>query len=994
MALGRGKESALLAILLLHANEPLSTDRLIEDLWRGATPGTASKTVQVYVSRLRKRLADNRLETTSAGYLLRVEQGELDIDLFEQLVGQGREELSRGEARAAEELFSQALALWRGPALAEFRFESFAQIEIRRLEELRAVVRCDGVDARLALGETENLVSELEELVAEVPLQERPRGQLMLALYRAGRQAEALEVYRQTRTLLADELGIEPGSELQALERSILNQDPAIDAPRTAHSIVVRRNGLLVLGGGLAVIAAAVVAAAIVTTHAGNARIAQLTPGSVGVINERTGDITAESALGGRPARIATGPRGVWVEGDEAGTLTSFDPSSRAVLRVFSTASFPSALAVGADAVWVLDGSSGVLTERDAAYGVVLHRVRVSQPNPVYDRDRTATLDPVSLAVGAGAAWTTDGSPTLTKVVASSGKIARIDLGKMLDGVAVGDSGVWAISGAAATVFHLSPGGTLTFPISIASRPGARSPYPIGVAVGAGFVWVLNANTGTVTKIDPTQRLVVDTIPIGIDHRPARIVAGDGAAWVADQDGTLIRIDAASDHHTLIPVGGSLRDLALARGSVWVTTAVGAHAARSVSGGAGRVRPLPTVSCTPIDSAPGTTPTLLIVGELSLQGPGSSAIAENAAAIRQVLAQHHYRAGRYVVGYQTCDHSEPNGDPSTAKCIANAHADAADPNVIGIIGPWSSTCTETELPILNRAPAGPIPTVGYGATDTGITRSGPGTSKREPARYYPTGLRNYVRVAAPNDTQGAADAIAAKRLGAKRVFILDDGPQGYGANMAASFIIAATHLGLTTLGPSVWNYSASSYQPFVDGIVRLHPDAVFLGTFLAPETVRLLQDIKTAMPHVQLIGPDGFSDVNQLIADAGDAAEGMTVSESGLPVDRLPVAGRTFAATVRAITGVSPDNFSMAAAQATEVLLDAIARSDGTRSSVVRQLFKTRVTNGLLGSFTFDHNGDTTADTVTIHRIVRARSTVYAVPTPPAALLRQRIPGG
>ena len=493
---------------------------MIEDLWRDATPGTASKTVQVYVSRLRKRLPDDRLETTSAGYLLRVEQGELDSDLFEQLVGQGRDELSRGEARAAEELFSQALALWRGPALAEFRFESFAQIEIRRLEELRAVVRCDRVDARLGLGETEKLVSELEELVAEFPLQERPRGQLMLALYRAGRQAEALEIYRQTRTLLADELGIEPGPELQALERSILNQDPAIDAPRTEHSIVVPTQACSCSALGSRRIAAAVVAAAVVTTHTGTARIAQLAPGSVGVLDERTGDITAESALGGRPARIATGARSVWVEGDEAGTLTSFDPSSRAVLRVVSTASFPSALAIGADAVWVLDGSSGVLTERDAAYGVVLHRFRVSQPNPVYDRDRTATLDPVSLAVGAEGAWTTDGSSTLTKVVASSGKIARIDLRKRLNGVAVGDSGVWAISGAAATVFHLSPDGTLTFAIPIASRPGARSPYPIGAAVGAGFVWVLNANTATVTKIDPTQRLVVDTIPIGIDHRP------------------------------------------------------------------------------------------------------------------------------------------------------------------------------------------------------------------------------------------------------------------------------------------------------------------------------------------------------------------------------------------------------------------------------------------------------------------------------------------
>jgi DNA-binding SARP family transcriptional activator len=340
--LGRGKESALLAILLLHANEPLSSDRLIEELWQDAAPGTASKTVQVYVSRLRKRLPDNLLVTTPAGYLLQVEHGELDSALFEQLGGQGRNELTRGDARAAEALFARALALWRGPALAEFRFESFAQIEIRRLDELRAVVRCDSVDARLALGETERLVSELEEIVTENPLQERPGGQLMLALYRAGRQAEALEVYRQTRTLFTDELGIEPGPDLQALERAVLNHDPALAKPESsAQRIVARRGGRLLVIGGLAILAAAVAAGALVVTNRPGSG-SMLAAGAVGQIDPASLRIKTRLLLEGDPGRLAADPAGTdfWVGGD-AGTVAKVNARTRSVRQVTARAGVP-----------------------------------------------------------------------------------------------------------------------------------------------------------------------------------------------------------------------------------------------------------------------------------------------------------------------------------------------------------------------------------------------------------------------------------------------------------------------------------------------------------------------------------------------------------------------------------------------------------------------------------------------------------------------------
>lgn len=237
VSLGGSKQRMLLALLLLHRNEVVSIDRLVEELWAGRPPATAVKIVQVYVSQLRKALGGRRssrdaedvLVTRAPGYLLRVGPQELDADRFERLVEEGRRVLGAGSPRLATRTLLEALALWRGPALADFAYESFAQLEIGRLEELHLSALATRIDADLELGRHEELVGELEALVAENPLRERLRGQLMLALYRSGRQADALEVYRQTRGLLHGELGLDPGRALQSLERSILLQDPALD---------------------------------------------------------------------------------------------------------------------------------------------------------------------------------------------------------------------------------------------------------------------------------------------------------------------------------------------------------------------------------------------------------------------------------------------------------------------------------------------------------------------------------------------------------------------------------------------------------------------------------------------------------------------------------------------------------------------------------------------------------------------------------------------
>jgi DNA-binding SARP family transcriptional activator len=229
--LGGTQQRALLAILLLHANAPVSIDRLMDDLWGDERPATAAHTIRVYVSNLRKLLGRERVVTSGPGYLLQVERDELDLERFERLVQEGRDALAVGESERAGERLREALSLWRGPPLSDFVYESFAQSATARLDELRLTALEDRIDADLVAGKHGPLVAELQQLVAEHPLRERLRAQLMLALYRAGRQAEALDVFQQSRRLLVDELGIEPGPALQELERAILRQDSALAAP-------------------------------------------------------------------------------------------------------------------------------------------------------------------------------------------------------------------------------------------------------------------------------------------------------------------------------------------------------------------------------------------------------------------------------------------------------------------------------------------------------------------------------------------------------------------------------------------------------------------------------------------------------------------------------------------------------------------------------------------------------------------------------------------
>jgi DNA-binding SARP family transcriptional activator len=234
IALGGPRQRAVLALLLLRANETVSVERIVDDLWGETPPPAAENTVQQYVSQLRKLLGSERILTRAPGYQLSLSPGELDVRRFEMLL------------RTGPDGVHEALALWRGPALSDFATEPFAQLEIRRLEELRLAALERRIDVDLERGLSGQLVGELESLVAQSPLREHLRWQLMLALYRSGRQADALAAYRDARASLVEGLGVEPGHELQELERSILKQDPSLE-PRARVALQRRERPVLVV---------------------------------------------------------------------------------------------------------------------------------------------------------------------------------------------------------------------------------------------------------------------------------------------------------------------------------------------------------------------------------------------------------------------------------------------------------------------------------------------------------------------------------------------------------------------------------------------------------------------------------------------------------------------------------------------------------------------------------------------------------------------------
>ena len=544
-----GNERALLAMLLLHANEPVSSDRLIDALWGESPPPSAAKMVQIYISRLRQRLdpepasdADDGgavLVTHAGGYQLRVVPGTSDLDEFGQLRREGTRALASGHHARALAKLSQALALWRGPALADFSFAAFAQQEIARLDDLRLATLEDRIEAELALGRHADLVGELKALVAANPLRERLRGQLILALYRAGQQADALAEYRETRRMLVGELGIEPGAELQELERAILRHDPALDQgapiapPATdgdgATYVVergrsrARRRARLIAAATVPLGIVALVLAIRAVTSSSEAGAVQVAANGVGVIDD--GKLVAAGTLPASPTDIAVGAGSVWVTSADGHTVSRVDPDSGRVQQTIRVGSGASGVAADDRAVWVANSLDGTVSRIDPRTDTVVQTIAVGSA-------------PVAIALARGAVWVASkDEQTLSRLDARTGFLtARVAVGAGPRAVAVGAGGVWVADEVRGVVFRVDPARkTVVETISVGNGP-------TDIAIGAGAVWVANNLDGTVSRIDPRRASVTATIAVG-DGPRGIVVVGDGV-WVSNEfDGMLTLID-------------------------------------------------------------------------------------------------------------------------------------------------------------------------------------------------------------------------------------------------------------------------------------------------------------------------------------------------------------------------------------------------------------------------------------------------------------------
>ena len=746
----------------MHRNEAISRDRIVDELWSGAPPENARKSVHIYVSRLRKSLGADRIETTPAGYRLRTERDEVDIDRFESLAVEGRSALERDDPAVAESTFDEALALWRGEPLADFSYDGFAQSELRRLDELRNEVVADRVDARIARGHAQVVVSELESLIERNPLWERPRAQLMRALYLTGRQVSALELFRETRALLDEELGVEPGLALQRLERAILNHDPELGdvvlPPR--FRTVGRRAPLLVLAGGALLIIAAVAAAVVLSS--GGSGIKSVAANSVVAIDPAKAEIVADVVVGNRPSRLAATPDTVWAVNSGDGTISQIDNLQPRVLNTFGPSSVPTDIVATGNVLWVGNAlaGKGPLTGTNAP--ATLSRFDVTRHAPL----GTIRLPHNGFAPMAGRA------PETRFVVAGAGVVWSIALDGTVVGVdeagrvrhhvqlpaaslAYGDHALWVLTQDNHVVRVDAATGAVKQTIAVPSVLNLG-----GIAAGGGAVWVTSPFQGVLWRIDPGPPSSQRTIQLAFGA--ATIAYGDGAVWVGNSfDDSVDRVDPATSAVRTVASVPAPQDIAVAGDRVWV-------AAGSTTGRSG---PLVTSACGHVQSGNGR-PDVLIASDFQLGGGDASLSRPGADAVAAVLRRHHFLAGRFRVGLQSCDDaSRAAGGTDIGQCIANARADALDRSVIGVIGD-DSTCASAEIPILSRAPAGPLALVSPISTSPFLTQPVPLPSMRPFASLYGVGGRNFVRTLGADHLQVAADAVLARRLHLHRIGVV------------------------------------------------------------------------------------------------------------------------------------------------------------------------------------------------------------------------------
>jgi ABC-type transport system substrate-binding protein/DNA-binding SARP family transcriptional activator len=558
--LGGPKQRALLAILALNANAPVSRDALIEGLWGEQPPASAAHMLDDCISRLRKALGSSRVIRQPPGYLLAVETDGLDLARFESLVEDGRKALAAGSYKLAASKLRAALDLWRGPALADLLYEPFASAESGRLEERRLAAVEDRIDADLALGRGGELIVELERLVREHPLRERLVAQLMLALYHAGRQTAALETFRSVRRRFAGELGLEPGPELQRLERQILEHAPELEGKRKQHfdpprRFTIGRSKLVLLIVAVATPLAVGIAVLVAGGSAPKAKHSLIGANLLIRLSGHSGSVQRTITLASAPTAIARAPSSLWLSDVSRNEVLRANSESGVVVDRIPIAAQPGAIVVGGRAVWVAETGVPSLKRIDLATDDVTQTIPLPGP-------------PAGMTYRDGSLWVSDPQDlALLRIDAGSGDItAAVTLPVQPSAVATGGGAVWVASFDAGTVTKVDPrSATVIATIHVGQGPAA-------LQYAARSLWVANELDGTVSRIDPSAMTLTNTTPTGTS--PSSLAFAGGVLWVANEfSGSVSRIDPnQSATATTVDVGGDPTTLVAAGGDVWVGT--------------------------------------------------------------------------------------------------------------------------------------------------------------------------------------------------------------------------------------------------------------------------------------------------------------------------------------------------------------------------------------------------------------------------------------
>ncbi len=570
------RERAVLADLALQAGRVVSVGRLIEDLWGDEPPPSARHAIEVTVSRIRAAIreagANAEIVTAAPGYRLETTGVDLDLDRFERGAASGNAALDRGDLPGATEAFREALSVWRGTALVDLDRTPFAEPARQRLETARLAALERRIGADLGLGRHAHLVGELGELAASFPFHERFHEQLILALYRCGRQADALAAYRRARDRLTDELGIEPRSTLRELEGAILRQEGSLDLPAETAPIAersrprvaaapqpppaagresaTRRRRAASIAVALALVGA--VAAVPILSRRGLQPAAQAT--GVSALDPNGGGIEWSLPLPNPPERLAVGAGAVWATSSSADALYRIDPATRTAQTV-EVGEGPDALAVGGGAVWVANLLAGTVTRVDASTSRPVQTIRIGSR-------------PTGIAFGEGAVWVADQTGgTVTRLdPATGGVVSVLPLDAPPTGLAVGGGSLWVTSRGRNSVAQIDPSsGHLVRRLVVGGGPDV-------VVSGFGKVWVANGLDSTLSVVDPARGAVVATLPVG--GEPSGMGVGAGGVWVANGDRRgVVRIDPrALTVGEPMPTGGRTAGVAIVGGHVWVGT--------------------------------------------------------------------------------------------------------------------------------------------------------------------------------------------------------------------------------------------------------------------------------------------------------------------------------------------------------------------------------------------------------------------------------------